>query len=118
MEDLGIAKNVLSEKNFSLVIVKTGKVIFESSTRGIRGLLTACLLTRSGVIKVFARTLSQGGKSILQKNNIIYEYGNLVPQILNLTKTDLCPFEKLLAGCSDPEQACEKLKKHIETITS
>jgi hypothetical protein len=141
MEDLNIAKNLLKKKNYTLVIVKNGRAIFETNSQGIRGLLTAIektgkelksssaadkivgeaaahLLAYSNVIEVFALTLSQGGKSILEKNNISHEYEDLVPHILNLNKTDLCPFEKLVSGCNNPKEVYEKLKKHVERIIS
>jgi hypothetical protein len=141
MKDLDIAKNLLKKKNCTLVIVKNGRVIFETDSQGIRGLLTAIdkigkelkgssaadkiigeaaahLLAYSNVIDVFASTLSQCGKSLLEKNNISHEYEDLVPHILNLKKTDLCPFEKLVTGCNDSEEAYEKLKEHMEKIIS
>lgn len=136
MRDLDIAKNVLKKNNDSLVIVKNGRVVFETNSPGIRGLLTAIekigkglkgsavadkivgeaavqLFAYSNVIIVFAVTLSQRGKNVLEKNDIRYEYENLVPHILNSKKTDLCPFEKLVTGCKNPKEACEKLKKAL-----
>lgn len=134
MTDLEIAKNLLKKNNDSLVIVKGGKVLFETSSPGIRGLLIALekigkkmngaavadkivgeaaaqLCAYSRVIKVFAMTLSQCGKDVLDKNNIGYEYENLVPHILNSMKTDLCPFEKLVIGSKSPEEAFKRLKQ-------
>jgi len=135
MQDLAIAKNVLKKNNDTLVIVKKGRVLFETNSPGIRGLLTAVekigkelkdsavadklvgeaaaqLCAYSNVTGVFAVTLSHCGKDVLEKNNIDYEYENLVPHILNFNKTDLCPFEKLVMGCKSPEEAYEKLKQH------
>ncbi len=134
MQDLDTAKKVLKENNDNLVIVKNCRVLFETNSPGIRGLLTAIekigkelkgsivadrivgeaaaqLFAYSSVLKVFAVTLSQCGKNVLEKNNIGYEYENLVPHILNFKKTDLCPFEKLVTGCNTPKEAYEKLKK-------
>jgi len=141
MEDLNIAKDLLKKKNYTLVVVKNSRVMFETNSQGVRGLLTAIekigkelkgssaadkiigeaaahLLAYSKVIEVFALTLSQGGKSILEKNNISQEHEDLVPHILNLNETDLCPFEKLVTGCSNPEEAYEKLKMHMKKIIS
>jgi hypothetical protein len=137
MKDLDIAKNVLKKNNDTLVIVKHGRVVFETNSSGIRGFLTAIekigkelkgsavadkivgeaaaqLCAYSEVNEVFAVTLSQCGKNLLEENNIRYEYENLVPHVLNLRKTDLCPFEKLVTGCSSPEEAYEKLKKSLK----
>jgi len=137
MRDLDIAKGMLKKNNNTLVIVKNGRVVFETGSIGIRGFLTAIekigkelkgsavadkivgeaaaqLCAYSNVIEVFAVTLSQCGESVLEKNSIRYEYENLVPHILNRTKTDLCPFEKLVIGCNNPKEAYEKLKKSAQ----
>lgn len=136
MQDLDIAKNVLKKKNENLVIVKKCRVLFETSSSGIKGLLTAVeeigkdlkgsavadkivgeaaaqLCAYSNVLEVFAVTLSQCGRDVLEKNNVRYEFENLVPHILNFKKTDLCPFEKLVSGCSSPKEAYEKLKQAV-----
>lgn len=139
MRDLDLAKNVLKKNNDTLVIVKKGRVLFETNSSGIRGLLTAIerigkdmrssavadrlvgeaaaqLCAYSNVNKVFAVTLSRCGKDILEKHEIGYEYENLVPHILNFNKTDLCPFEKLVAGSSNPKEAYERLKQSTRIV--
>jgi len=136
MNDLDIAKNLLKENNDTLVIVKSGKVLFETNSPGIRGLLVAIekigkelkasavadklvgeaaaqLCAYSKVGEVFAVTLSQCGKDVLEKNDIRCEYENLVPHVLNSNKTDLCPFEKIVTGSSSPQDAFRKLKKAV-----
>ena len=44
---------------------------------------------------VYADTISKPAIEILKKNNIKYEAKNVVDEIQNKDKTDLCPFEKL-----------------------
>jgi hypothetical protein len=134
MEDLDIAKNRLIEASFSLVIVKNRKVLFETSASGIRGFLIAIerigkdlkdsaladrivgeaaaqLCVYSDVREVYAVVLSQCGKDVLEKNCIHYEHVKLVPHILNMKKTGLCPFEKIVAGSNTPEEAYRRLTK-------
>jgi hypothetical protein len=136
MQDLDQAKNVLKKNNDTLVIVKKGRVLFETNSSGIRGLLEAIerverglkgsavadklvgeaaaqLCAYSNVNKVFAVTLSRCGKDILEKHEIGCEYENLVSHILNFNKTDLCPFEKLVAGSGSPKEAYERLKESV-----
>lgn len=136
MQDLDIAKNLLKKNNDTLVIVKDKEILFETDSSGIRGLLVAIekvgkklkasavadklvgeaaaqLCAYSNVLEVFAVTLSQCGKDVLKRNNIRYEYENLVPHILNLDKTDLCPFEKIVMGSKSPEDAFRRLKKAV-----
>ena len=131
--DLELAKQRLGQENLSLVIAKKGRVLFETQARGISGLLegikkigknirdssvadrivgraVALLLVYSGVTSVYAVTISDGGIEVLRNLNILSEFDKRVPNILNLKKTDVCPFEKLVAKVSDPEEAYETLK--------
>jgi hypothetical protein len=62
------------------------------------------------VVAVFAVTASEGGVEVLENNHISYEFETRVPRILNFKKTDVCPFEKLVAEFSDPKEAYEELK--------
>lgn len=141
MRDIDLAKNLLKKNNYTLVIVKDNTVIFEMYSSGIRGLLTAIekigndmkgsavadkmvgeaaaqLCAYSKVGRVFAEVLSKCGRNLLEKNKIGYEFEDLVPHILNLTKTDLCPFEKIVAGSKNPAEAYLRLKNSALKFTS
>jgi hypothetical protein len=131
--DLNLAKNRLIQKDLSLVIVKDAKVLFETDSHGIGDLLkainqiqnqmkgssvadrivgraAALLFVFSGVTSVFAVTASDGGIEVLKKNSVFCEYESRVTSVLNLKRTDVCPFEKLVAKLSSPEKAYEALK--------
>jgi len=131
--DLNLAKQRLNQRKISLVIAKRGKVLFETESHGISGLLkamsqlqhdmaessvadrivgraAALLLVYSGVIAVFAETASDSGIEVLKNNHIFYEFGRRVPRILGSKKVDVCPFEKLVSRLSDPKEAYEELK--------
>jgi hypothetical protein len=131
--DLNLAKNRLLQKDLSLVIVKDAKVLFETESHGIGDLVkaieklrddmkgtsvadrivgraAALLFVFSGVAAVFAVTASEGGIEILKKNSVFYEHENRVTNVLNLKRTDVCPFEKLVAKLSSPEKAYEMLR--------
>jgi len=131
--DLNIAKQRLSQKNLSLVIVKNSRVLFETESHGISGLLkavkqlqdnmagssvadrivgraAALLLAYSGVVAVFAVTVSDGGIEVLKNNHVFHEFGRRVPRILDSKKVDVCPFERLVDKFSDPKEAYEELK--------
>jgi len=133
MLDLTLAKLRLKEKNLTLSIVKGGKVLFETQSHGIIGLLqaieklgeklvessmadkivgraAALLCAYSGVASVFAVTISEEGRKVLEDNHVFYEFENRVPNILNYKRTDLCPFEKLTAALANPKEAYEKIK--------
>jgi hypothetical protein len=131
--DLEIASKRLNQKNVNLVVVKDGKVLFETESHGLNDLVkainqlqssmkgssvadrivgraAALLFVFSGVSAVFAATISDGGIEILDNNNVFHEFEKRVPRILNLKKTDVCPFEKLVAELSSPQEAYERLK--------
>jgi putative heme degradation protein len=133
--DLNLAKQRLIQKNLSLVIAKNSRVLFETESHGISGLLkaikqlqdnmagssvadrivgqaAALLLVYSGVIAVFAVTASDGGIEVLKNNHVFHEFGRRVPRILDSKRVDVCPFERLVAKFSDPKQAYEELKAH------
>ena len=134
MKDLDLAKDLLRKSNCALVIVKDGQVLLETNASGIRGFLMALdkigknmegssladrivgeaaaqLCAYSHVREIYAVVLSQCGKDVLEKNRIHYEYESMVPHILNTKQTDLCPFEKRVAGSRSPEEAHERLRR-------
>jgi UDP-3-O-acyl-N-acetylglucosamine deacetylase len=132
-QDLELAKLKLIEKDLSLVIVKKGKVIFETKKQGISGFLqaiekldktlvaasvadkivgvaAAMLCVYAGVASVFALTISEGGIRVLENNNIACSFEKKASNILNRSKTDVCPFEKLAIASGSSEEAYVKLK--------
>lgn len=131
--DLEIAKSKLLEDDLSFVVVKNGQVLFEADRQGIGGFLraiekfggdlgsssvadkvvgvaAAMLCVYSGVVSVFALTLSEGGAKVLEANNIAYSFEERVSNILNRGKTDVCPFEKLAMASVSPGEAYLKLR--------
>ena len=136
--DLELAKSRLKDRDLTLVIVKEDKVIFETRSQGVGGFLqaieklgkrlvassvadkivgaaAAMLCVYSEVSSVFAATISEEGIKVLENNQIIYQFENEVPNILNNDKTDVCPFEKLVIGSRDPKEAYTKLKSFAES---
>lgn len=138
MDDLEIARRRLKDKKLTLVFVKNSKIVFETSTEGLYGFLqaieklngrlsgasvadrivgraAALLCAYSNITAAFAITLSKSGLKILKTYNIRYEFENLVPTILNLRKTDKCPFEKLVENTTNSKEAFEKIRQFCHT---
>ena len=136
--DLELAKFKLKEKDLTLVIVKEGKIIFETKSQGVSGFLqaiekigkrlvassvadkivgaaAAMLCAYSEIASVFAVTVSEEGIRVLEDNNVFYQFENQVPNILNHDKTHICPFEKLAIGSKNPKEAYTKLKSFAES---
>lgn len=132
-QDLELAKLKLIKEDLSLVIVKNGKVIFETKKQGISGFLqaiekldknlvaasvadkivgvaAAMLCVYAGVVSVFALTISEGGMRVLEDNNIACLFEKKVSNILNRDKNDVCPLEKLAMASGSSDEAYVKLK--------
>ncbi|UCF58932.1 MAG: DUF1893 domain-containing protein [Candidatus Bathyarchaeota archaeon] len=133
MQDLERARLRLKEKKSALVVVKNGKVIFETESHGIKGFLEACelfgkelagssiadkivgraaafLCVHFQVSAVFAIIISTEGVRVLKDNNVFYQFEKRVPDILNQKRNDICPFEKLALTSAAPEEAYSKLR--------
>ena len=78
-------KEILIENKFALKnAVIADKVI---------GKVAASILTLAGVKEIYADVMSKYAISVLEVNNIKYEYKNLVDYIQNNDKTGMCPME-------------------------
>ena len=116
----------------TLSIVKEGKLLFETDSHTVLGFLRAIdvlsddlanssvadkvvgkavglLCVYAQIKSLYASTLSNSAKEVLQQNKIYYEYGVLVDSILDRQGTNICPFEHLVAGTSDPKRAYKKI---------
>lgn len=82
----------------------------------IVGKAAALLFVRSGIVSVYAEVLSEGGKAVLERAGIPYEYGTLTERIVNREGTGICPMEQAVAGTDDPDRAYECLTEAIERL--
>ena len=116
MTNLEIVKTRLYDKNASLVVMFKNSEIKEYYSPRVNDIISilkedektlqdaiiadkvigktaASLLTIAGVKEIYANTISEFAISVLEKNNIKYEYKNKVKFILNNEKTGMCPME-------------------------
>lgn len=133
MEDIDLARSLLEEEKWNLVIVKGGRVFFNSRERGVApffqavqsmgkslhnaavadrivGLAVAMLCLHARIASVYAGIASQGALDMLEKKGVTVGSGNIVPYISNYDGTDLCPFEKLAGSCQKPSQLLAALQ--------
>ena len=82
----------------------------------IVGKAAALLFAKSGVVSVYAKVLSQGGKEVLQKFGVFFEYETLTDNIINRDGTDICPMEKTVANISDPDEAYIALTEKVRSL--
>ena len=137
MTDLRIAKEGLA--GHTICLCKDGKRIF-GDKRGISpmmefikegtdlngysvadlvvGKAAALLFVKCGIKNVFAKTISESGKNVLEKYGIFCEYETLTEKIINRAGTDICPMEKAVSNTENAEEAYELLKKQLELFQS
>ena len=137
MTDLTLAKNNLG--NHSVCLCKDGECIVDDR-RGLSPLVglislgadlsgysvadkvvgkaAALLFVKCNVAVVYAKTLSQSGKAVLDKHGIPVEYDTLADRIINRDGTDMCPMEKTVADCDDPQRAYELIKNKLASLTA
>ena len=127
-------------KEYSIVIIRNDKVIFKSKDSGIAPLLEAIesisveklrethiadkIVGKAAALLfalfkpryVFSITISKPAIDVLKRNDIEFDYDNLVDNILNRDKTDLCPFEKAVLKINDPAEAYRAIKETLEKL--
>lgn len=69
------------------------------------GRAAALLFACGGVRSVWAARMSEAARDFLRAAGIMFEYGELVPAILNRDGTGLCPMEQRAMGIETPEEA-------------
>lgn len=138
MTDIDIAKQHLFSNNLSLVVVKNGEIIKESTDKGIRPLLNsvkthgllqgasvadkvtgkaaAMLLQLGGVKELYTELISEDAEVFLRDVHIKYAYGKKVPNILNRDKTGLCPMEGLSSKAKDAEELVLLIEEFFRNI--
>ena len=137
MTDLEIAKNNLA--GHTICLCKDGNCIC-SGKRGIApmmeliesgadlagysvadtvvGKAVALLFVKCGIKSVFASTLSESAKKVLELYGVNFGYGILTERIINREGTDTCPMEKAVANTDDPEEAYALLRIKLSNIKS
>ena len=141
MTDLDIAKTELYEEQLTLAIVKNGTVLFQAKSHRITGFLDAIekygselegssladrvvgkaialLCVYAKIREVYASVLSRKAYAVLKQNKISVQWKELVDNVLNVNKNDMCPFEKAATEITDPEKAYNSFKRVRENLKS
>jgi len=127
MEDIELARSLLEEEQWNLVMVKGGQVLFSSRERGIApffqavqsmgtslrnavvadrivGSAVAMLCLHARITSVYAGIATTGALDMLKGHGVTVISRSTVPYISNYDGTDLCPFEKLARSCQRSSQ--------------
>lgn len=76
----------------------------------------AALMVLGGVSELFADVISQSALKLLESNGVKVDYTLAVPHIINRTKTDWCPIEKLCRECTTAEECLPLIRGFIEKL--
>ncbi len=139
MKDLELAKEVLAEKELTLVIAKDGKIIFTSTDKGIKPMHTAVLelkeelrgasvadrvIGRAAAIlckyaeikELYTYLISHEAIKVFENSSIIFFYDESSPYIKNRDKTDMCPVEKLSQNVDSPEELIQRISEFLDSM--
>ena len=133
MEDIDLARSLLEEEKWNLVMVKGGQVLFSSRERGVApffqavqsmgkslhnavmadrivGSAVAMLCLHARITSVYAGIATTRALDMLKGQGVTVSSKNAVPHISNYDGTDLCPFEKMARSCREPSQLLATLQ--------
>ena len=133
MQDLEIAKKQLYDKNLTLAIVKNGIILFQTDSHRISGFIgaiekfgvqlngasvadrvagkaLALLCVYAGIRQIYAEVLSRKAQAVFEDNKIMFEWKEIIDNVLDLNKAGVCPFEKVAADISDPKESYATFK--------
>ena len=141
MQDLEVAKKQLYEKNLTLVIVKNGIILFQTDFHRISGFIgaieklgdqlngasaadrvagkaLALLCVYAGIRQIYAEVLSRKALAVFEDNKIMFKCKEIIDNVLDIEKADVCPFEKVAADISDPKESYSTFKTLLVNMKS
>jgi len=130
---------ILEETGNSLMIYRNGELIFESSLKGIRphlkainelgsrlegslmvdkilGRAAAFLMIYGRAGEAIAAVLSTPGRRVLEKYNLKFSYAEEVPHIKMENGVIYCPFERMVQGIDDPDEAYRAIVEKMNSF--
>ncbi len=137
MTDIEKAKQELQKNSYSCVLIKGNKKYFSNKTGiaplvefiedgvdlkdcvvadKIVGRAVAFLCAKIKAKQVYAEVLSEKAVEILNKYKIEFSYGVKAKEIINRSKTGICPMEEVVLYIYDVETAYLKLKEKMEEL--
>ncbi len=133
--------DTLEETGNSLMIYKNGELIFESSLKGIRphlkainelgekledtlvvdkilGRAAAFLVIYIKAAEAITTVLSTPGKRVLEKYGVKFSYREEVPHIKKKNGVIYCPYERMVQGIEDPDEAYKAIIEKMNSFKS
>lgn len=77
----------------------------------------AALMIVGGVEWVYADVISQAAMELFSQSKVDIQFGELVPNIINRTGTDICPVEKLCQSCRTATECLPLIDKFVNEMS-
>jgi hypothetical protein len=136
IRDMDLAREILSKTDYSIVVIKNGKILTKRQGLGIRPILEAideldssicdsvigdrilgkasALLCRYANAKgVYSPQATKTAIALLIMADIPSQIDQMVPYIKNRNGDGVCPFEEMLKDVESPDEAYNILKKRV-----
>lgn len=81
------------------------------------GRAAALLLVKGKISSLYAAVISSHAVEVLRNNGMSFEYGKMVPYIINRSQDGMCPMEATVLEEMDAEIAFIKLQKKLAELT-
>ncbi len=128
---------LLEESGMNLLVFRDGEVIFSSASRGVAPLIeavdavgreglegvvtadrivgkaAALLNVYMGAVEVHAMLISSGAKEALGDHGVGFVFREETDAIKMRDGVIFCPFERLVQGVSDPEEAYLRIREKL-----
>jgi len=131
----------LERTGSSLMVYSSGRLVFSSSSKGIRphleaidrlgdalhgsvmadkivGRAAALLILYSGAAEAHAALISTPGRQVLEQHGLAFTYAQETPHIKMLDGRIYCPFEAMVQGISDPAEAYRAIAEKMKALRS
>lgn len=131
----------LDKTGMSLMIYRDGELIFQSRSKGIRphleaiekhgntlrgtvmvdkivGRAAALLILYTKPMEVYATLVSKPGKQVLMEHGLDFAFRVETDHIKMKDGRIYCPFERMVQGISDPEEAYHAIVEKMKDLSS
>ncbi len=136
--DLAKAVNTLNDGKYTCVLCKDD-TIYTSTERGVKPLIgwldgnidlkgfsaadkvvgkaAAFLYVLLGVSEVYARVMSEAAIRVFTENGITFQCDVSAKNIINRTKTGICPMEETVKEISSPDEALTAVRLKLAQLS-
>jgi hypothetical protein len=76
------------------------------------------LCVYAGIKQIYAEVLSRKAQVVFEENKIMFEYKEIIDNVLDMDKAGVCPFEKVAVDISDPIESFVAFKTLLKKMKS